>query len=89
MCEIFETVRGFELKPHMLEQRGHLLSVGKELERLQNGYHGELEISFRKHGGFVVCLPEEYSEEDLLDATLYLADFLETSPRLIDRSRLC
>lgn len=83
MCDIYKAHRGFVLKPEMLEGGGSLLSTGKELERLQKGYDGELEIFFRKGGGFIICIPGEFSEEDLLDATFYLTDFLEASPELI------
>ncbi len=89
MCKIFETTRAFVLKPEMLGQQGARLSIIEEFERIQKGYDNELEILFRKDGGFIICLPDTFTKEDLIEATLHLADFLETSPRLIDRTRLC
>jgi hypothetical protein len=89
MCQHFELVRAFILRPHKLYKSGAFIKeMAAEFESIQRGYYWILEIVFLKDGGFAICLPQDLSAEDMLDATLYLSDFLAVPPRLVDLSQI-
>jgi len=88
MCEVHELVRGFILKPGVHyranEEMGEL---AQDLQLLQNQAQGEFDVCLLKGGGVVIYLPPEFPQEEILDATEYLADKLGITPQIIDLSR--
>jgi hypothetical protein len=84
-----ELVRAFILRPHKLYRSGELLKdMQSEFEKLQSGYSNLLEIIFLRDGGFAICLTSEFPPNEVWDATVYLSDFLDVPPRLVDMAQV-
>ena len=95
MCDIYEAYRAFILRPHKIFKKGALLSTGIELERIQEKYHGRLDIFFIQgfgkeqfESGFVVCMSSSFSTEEFVEVTADLCEFLDIPPRLIASTAL-
>lgn len=89
MCEIRQVVRAFILRPHKLYKGGVLLKeIIFDFQKLQKGYNGDLDIFFLKSGGFAICFPPEFPEDEIADATPYLVDTLGILPRIIDLTQV-
>lgn len=89
MCQIFELSRAFILRPHKLHKSGTLLQqIADDFEDIQKGFDGELEILLLKDGGFIICLPTHFSQEEAEEATRYLEEKLDILPRLVDLAQV-